>query len=203
VRRMKNQTNNKSKEFKTLEEERDYWEARGPLAPGARGKISKPVAKEKRSSFLSVRLSGEELTQLRNLAQKYDLGPSTFAQRVLLELIKQTGTLEKTKNSEAAKTILFEELFDSSTLKVSARSREQILSLVSSYLTGGPANPDSIMVDRSRLRQCFEMSARFMALFAETVNPDLKVITPFDQDYKEIKAAKESKEPYKHTEGQT
>ncbi|MDP2917611.1 MAG: hypothetical protein Q8O16_06760 [Dehalococcoidia bacterium] len=30
---------NKIPEFRTLEEEREYWEARGPLAEGHRGRI--------------------------------------------------------------------------------------------------------------------------------------------------------------------
>ena len=75
-------------DFKTLEEEREYWEARGPLAEGYRGRVSKPKAGQKRSSFLSVRLTGEELTRLRDIAAKQGLGPSTFARLVLTSAIE-------------------------------------------------------------------------------------------------------------------
>jgi hypothetical protein len=78
-------------EFKTLEEEKEYWEARGPLAEGHKGTINKPEAKQKRSSFLAVRLTGEELTHFRDIAAKQGLGPSTFARIILTALIQQDG----------------------------------------------------------------------------------------------------------------
>lgn len=76
-------------EFKSPEEEKEYWEARGPLAKGHRGKLNKPETGRKRSSFLSVRLTGEELTQLRNLAASFNIGPSTFARQILLGVIRR------------------------------------------------------------------------------------------------------------------
>ncbi len=42
-------------EFKTLEEEKEYWESRGPLAEGKKGKVDRPRAGQKRSSLLAVR----------------------------------------------------------------------------------------------------------------------------------------------------
>ncbi|MBM3926343.1 MAG: hypothetical protein FJ320_10250 [SAR202 cluster bacterium] len=83
--------------FKTLEEEIEYWEAQGPFAKGKRGRVSKPKAKERRSSFLAVRLSGEELTRLRDVAAKEGVGPSTFARKVLLEAMGQSGARAVTK----------------------------------------------------------------------------------------------------------
>ena len=76
-------------EFKSLEEEKEYWEARGPLAEGHEGRINKPRPRQKRSSFLAVRLTGEELACLRDLAAKQGLGPSTFARIVLTSAIEQ------------------------------------------------------------------------------------------------------------------
>jgi len=60
-------------EFKTLEEERAYWEARGPLAPGNRGRIHRAVPGQQRNSFLTVRMTGKEIGQLHNLAVKQGL----------------------------------------------------------------------------------------------------------------------------------
>jgi hypothetical protein len=68
-------------EFKTLEEEKEYWNARGPLAEGHKGTINKP--RKNRSSFLAVRLTDEEITRLRDIAVKQGLGPSTYA-RILI-----------------------------------------------------------------------------------------------------------------------
>jgi hypothetical protein len=84
---MVNKRKNGIPTFQSLEEEKEYWEARGPFAKGRKGKINKPVAKDKRSSFLAVRLSGAELTRLRDVAAKEGLGSSTFARKVLLEAI--------------------------------------------------------------------------------------------------------------------
>jgi antitoxin component of RelBE/YafQ-DinJ toxin-antitoxin module len=98
-----NKRNNTIPEFKTLEEERAYWEARGPLAEGHKGTINKPRSKQKRSSFLAVRLTGEELTRLRNIAAKQGLGPSTFARMLLTSAIERQSqpdivTLTEIKN---------------------------------------------------------------------------------------------------------
>lgn len=80
--------------FKTLEEERAYWDARGPLADGHEGTINKPRPKQKLTSFLAVRLTGEELTKLRDIAAKQGVGPSTYA-RILL-----TSAIEPRKQSD-------------------------------------------------------------------------------------------------------
>lgn len=75
-------------EFQSLDEERAYWEARGPLALGGRGQLNRAKA-DKRSSFLVVRLTGQELTRLRDIAAEHGLGPSTFARMVLLSVIER------------------------------------------------------------------------------------------------------------------
>jgi predicted DNA binding CopG/RHH family protein len=100
---MKENRNTKIPEFKSLEEEKEYWEARGPLAEGHKGTINKPKTKQKRSSFLAVRLTGEELTRLRDVAAKQGLGPSTFARIVLTSAIERQSqpdivTLTEIKN---------------------------------------------------------------------------------------------------------
>jgi DNA-binding CsgD family transcriptional regulator len=76
-------------EFKSLDEEREYWEARGPLAEGQGGRINRPKPGQKRSSFLSIRLTGEELTQLRDMAAKFGVGPSTYVRQVLKLAVEQ------------------------------------------------------------------------------------------------------------------
>jgi len=86
---MKKETDTKIPEFQSLEEEREYWESRGPLAKGHKGQVSKPEVSEKRSSFLSVRLTGQELTQLRDLAVRIGVPPSTFARYALKLAIEQ------------------------------------------------------------------------------------------------------------------
>jgi hypothetical protein len=86
--------NNGIPEFKTLEEEKAYWDARGPLADGHKGTINKPRPKQKLSSFLAVRLTGEELTRLRDMAAKQGLGPSTYARIILKSAIENKSQPE-------------------------------------------------------------------------------------------------------------
>jgi antitoxin component of RelBE/YafQ-DinJ toxin-antitoxin module len=83
-------------EFKTLQEERDYWDARGPLAPGARGRWSKPVPVQKRNSFLAVRMTGKEIDKLHAMAAKQGVGPSTFARMLLTKAIEEQTEPEVT-----------------------------------------------------------------------------------------------------------
>ena len=90
---MKNKQGDRVPEFKSLEEEKEYWESRGPLAPGHRGTRNKPGTGQKRSSFLVVRLTGEELTRLRDIAAKQGLGPSTFARLVLTRAIQDADAV--------------------------------------------------------------------------------------------------------------
>ena len=86
---MNRKSETKIPEFKSLDEEREYWEARGPLVEGQGGRINRPKPRQKRSSFLSIRLTGEELTQLRDMAAEFGMGPSTYVRQVLKLAIEQ------------------------------------------------------------------------------------------------------------------
>jgi len=81
-------------EFKTLEEEREYWEARGPFAPGNRGRIHNPKPGEKHDSFLAVRMTGAEITKLRDIAAKQGLGVSTYARLLLTNAVKDQSKVD-------------------------------------------------------------------------------------------------------------
>ena len=69
--------------FKTVEEEDRYWRTHSPLLEGYEGKAQKK--KQKRESFLSIRLTGEQLTQLREAAAHYGSGPSTYARQLIIQ----------------------------------------------------------------------------------------------------------------------
>ena len=73
--------------FSSLEEEDEYWKTHSPLDEGYEGKVQK--SKQKRSSFLSLRLTGDELTHLRDMAAKFGMGPSTYARQLLGFIIEQ------------------------------------------------------------------------------------------------------------------
>ena len=77
-------------EFMTIEQEKEYWESRGILDNAKKAKINKATPGLKRASFLNIRLSGEELTQLRDLAARAGTGPSTFARILIKNTLDQS-----------------------------------------------------------------------------------------------------------------
>jgi len=97
---MKIKKENKPPEFQSLEEEKEYWEARGPLAEGRKGRINKPQSDQKRSSFLSVRLTGEEITALRDVAAIFYTTPSELARGAILDSVKRFKSLYERDQKE-------------------------------------------------------------------------------------------------------
>jgi hypothetical protein len=82
---------NKSKQypipkFSNLDEEDKFWQYHSPLMEGYKGKAQKK--KQNRASFLSVRLTGDELASLREKATRYGLGPSTYARQILIQAME-------------------------------------------------------------------------------------------------------------------
>lgn len=116
-------------EFKSPEEEREYWEAHGPLAEGHKGQLNKPKRGQKRTSFLAVRLTGEELTRLRDLAAKQGIGPSTFARLILTAAIQKERKLQVKTMPEIVKAI---------ETNLSPEARERMLAITQSITIGEP-----------------------------------------------------------------
>ncbi len=82
--------NNKSKQypnprFSSIEEEDTYWKNHSPLDEGFKGEVE--TSEQKRSSFLSVRMTGDELSQLKEEAANLGLGTSTYARLILTQAI--------------------------------------------------------------------------------------------------------------------
>ena len=72
--------------FVSAEEEAQYWDKHSPLAEGYEGTAQQKG--QKRSSYLALRLSGEELKQLRDAAQRAGIGPTTLARKLILDGLK-------------------------------------------------------------------------------------------------------------------
>jgi hypothetical protein len=86
---MKRVSKNAVLEFTSIEQEKEYWESHGLLDETRTAKINQVSAGTKRASFLNIRLSGEELTQLRDLAAASGTGPSTFARILIKKILDQ------------------------------------------------------------------------------------------------------------------
>ncbi len=183
---MKNETDNESREVKSLEEEREYWEARGPLAEGHRGRLNKPSPDVQRCSFLSLRMSGAELTRLRDLAMQFDCGPSTFARRVLVAVMDQMEKRAKVDQGKADRSVTLEEICQSVEERMPGPVKERLANLVKSIMIG---NPPFVLVDPSQVKEYLELGQRIMAAAIETANPNIKVKTPFDTESHKVNSA--------------
>ena len=159
-------------EFQSLEEEREYWETRGPLAEGHKGRISKP--RQKRSSFLAVRLTGDELTRLRDLAAKQGLGPSTFARNVLMTALEREDKLPRV-------VVTLEDLKEALERNLPQALAERLEAFAKAIAIGDPENPALIVIDANQRKEYEQLIWSFFGALL-----GLQVITPKDERYKEM-----------------
>ena len=68
--------------FASVEEEQEYWRKHSPLTEDYEGTVQH--RRQRRSSYLSLRLSGEELKQLRDAARRAGIGSTTLARNLIL-----------------------------------------------------------------------------------------------------------------------
>ncbi|MDP3063820.1 MAG: hypothetical protein Q8O40_11525 [Chloroflexota bacterium] len=162
-------------EFQSLEEERQYWEARGPVAEGRRGRLNKPQASQRRSSFLAVRLTGEELTRLRDTAAKRGLGPSTFARGILLSAIE--GHSEPSSRTAGE----FAGILEARLTKV---QEERVETLFNKVVIGDPKNP-VLLVFAGEKQTWQELASVLFSTFLAM--PGARVFTPEDETYKKLR----------------
>lgn len=169
-------------EFQSLEEERKYWEALGPLAEGHKGRINRPKSSEKRSSFLAVRLTGEELTHLRDIAAKQGVGPSTFARIVL------TSTIER--KDDLPEVVAARSLMSALENSLSHADKEKFESFFKSIAIGDIDNPALLIFSGERGRWEEFTSFFLTRLFALA---GIRMITPEDKEYERIRGVVKSK----------
>lgn len=169
------------------EEERKYWEERGPLAPGSRNKITPAKNKRERcSSFLTIRMTGEELTQLRDIANKMDMGPSTFVRQIIRNLLVTLDTEDPTlETTGIALNKVLEKLLD--------KSPELKRKSGISYSTGAVSDKEKrtqfLVMDAARTKPLEALGYEVLSALVETVNPSVTVITPADSRYEAVKMA--------------
>jgi len=174
---MKQEKTGKIPEFKSLEEEREYWESRGPLAEGQKGRLVKPKAGQQRSSILAVRLTGEELSRLRDIAAKRGVGPSTFARLVLSSVIEHEGELPKVITLDQLKSAF------ASNIPQAVRDKSDIFTR--KVAIGDPDNPSLLIIDGSQLKETEELALDLFSALLAMIG--VQVITPSDKRYKQMK----------------
>jgi hypothetical protein len=132
-------------EFKSLEEERKYWEERAKT-PG-RWTKNKP---QKRSSFLALRLTGEELTRLRDAAAKQGIGPSTFAREAIF----------KAMDGDSKKTITLAQAIELMTAEITEADRKRLNELYDSIAVPSIENPILLWYNENTMEEAISIMAR-------------------------------------------
>ena len=122
--------------FSSIEEEEKYWAAHSPIAEGFPVEIQKE--KQKRSSFLTIRLTGEELTRLRDLASSKGMGPSTYIRALIKENMtpRESAELDMRESEKLLKTAFLELAYDRKAFRtalVKDKTRRQDKSMKDAY----------------------------------------------------------------------
>jgi hypothetical protein len=138
-------------EFKSLEEEREYWESRGPLAEGHKGVLNRPEPNKKRTSFLSVRLTGEELDRLYEIAKERGVGPSTFTRMVLISLIEQ--------HDKPTKTITFEQACEAMVNSMPESLKDKFANLYKDVSLSDKDNPPFLLIDSKQMTEFAKLTS--------------------------------------------
>lgn len=141
--------------FSSMEEEDKYWEAHSPLDEGFEGEVE--TSEQKRSSFLSVRMTGDELSQLRDAAAKLGLGPSTYARSILTQVSSHPNWPIQDR---------FNYLYDNSILKRGSTLKHSAICILD---TG------DINIDQGVVNSLVE---------AVLISSKCRMVTPDDADYK-------------------
>jgi len=172
--------------FGSVEEEDKYWATHSPLDEGYAREIQKE--KQKRSSFLTIRLTGEELTQLRDLSSARGMGPSTFIRTLIKDTLtpREHAELALSKSAQQLQSIVQKLVYDkkaSGTSVVKDKAKEQYRALHEAFyilqLSKTPLTQEKI----NNLTAAITLN-----IFDQLIsNACVKVITPGDAEFDEMK----------------
>ena len=177
--------------FETVDEERKYWEDRGPFAKGSRGKLFiKDSSQELCSSFLTIRLTGSELTELRDFASNQNMGPSTLVRLLIINLLKINGN--KSKDQEDKTSMTMEQVFEKLDERMPNDLKERMGNLYKSSVIGDKEDKAPFLImDPAHFGDFQTIIYKFYSYLIETINPNIKIVTPIDTKYNAVKSALE------------
>jgi hypothetical protein len=172
--------------FGSIEEEEKYWTTHSPLDEGYSAEIQKK--KQKRSSFLTIRLTGEELTQLRDISSSKGMGPSTFIRTLIKDVLspREQAELALSESAQQFQSILQDLAYDrkaGGTSSVKDKAKEQYRAF----------NEAFCILQLSKAPITHEIFNNLTAAITQNIfnqfvsNACVKVITPDDPEYDEMK----------------
>ena len=173
-------------EFSSIEDEEKFWATHSPLDEGFSGEEHRE--KQKRSSFFTIRLTVEELTQLRDVAAAKGMGPSTFTRTLIKEALsnKQRTVFAVGESSRLSRIIEHRFTGEKPSVYVSDdkdKFDEQHRRVGEAYCVFKLGDAPVI---QAKLQQYIAaaMSAEFFNQFL--TDECVKVITPGDAEFEEI-----------------
>lgn len=171
--------------FDNVVDEDKYWKTRSPLAEGYAAEIQKE--KQKRSSFLTIRLTGEELTRLRDLASSNGVGPSTYIRALIKGALmpRQNAELILSESLQQFQSILQSCAYDrkvGGSSVVKDKPEEQYRDYKDSFCI---LEASKLQLNQATMN---DMSLAMLPIIYQIIsNACIKVIAPGDAEFKELK----------------
>jgi predicted DNA binding CopG/RHH family protein len=172
--------------FGSITEEDEYWAKHSPLDDGYSGEIQKE--KQKRSSFLTIRLTGEELTQLRDIASSKGVGPSTFIRTLIKDALtpRERAELSLSESSQRFQSIVQGLAYDrkaGGTSAVKDKAKEQYRALHEAFYI---LELSKVLGTQEKINNL--TAAITLNIFDQLISDAcVKVITSGDAEFDEIK----------------
>jgi len=168
--------------FSSLEKEDEYWKTHSPLDEGYKGEVQK--SKQKRSSFLSIRLTGDELTRLRDMAAKFGMGPSTYARQVLKLTTEQEYLgIPSFPPSSFLRPPLYDST-DKHEIKLRYPRESKLASVAKSILSDGKAGNRICILDPDEIEVAPDTMQALLNAIVKACRAT--VVTPEDDDYNTV-----------------
>ncbi len=171
--------------FGSITEEDEYWANHSPLDEGYSGEIQKE--KQKRSSFLTIRLTGEELTQLRDCASSKGMGPSTYIRTLIKGALtpREHTELALSESAQRFQSILQGLAYDrkaGGTTAVKDKAKEQYQDFLDAFCILEPSKSPLTQEKMNNIT-----TAIIPIIYQFISNACVKVITPGDIEFDEMK----------------
>ena len=167
-------------QFRTEEQEAEYWDTHSPLDLAAEPKAQKVRVRGAKDRPITIRLDSERRSKLDKLAAERGVGPSTFARLILMSAIERGRKLPKLASLDELKDALEENLPQA--------VKERAISLVKATAIGDPENPALLIIDASQMKEYEEFMWSFLNALLNIAG--VQVITPEDrscmQDLEEV-----------------
>lgn len=157
--------------FKSLEEEREYWEGHSPLVEGYEGKVQ--CGRQKLSSYFALRLTGQEITRLRDAAARKNLTVSAYARQVLMSAVEESEQPSKPVRLKDLGALLEEHL--------APQTREQIDSLIKATAIGNAERPALFVIDASQMKTIGAIAKVLLPLLFSLAG--VTMVSPENKEY--------------------